>query len=113
LQAAKVGKTVEEAIDSALDALQRELSDYRQKRRDFNKQQLKTAKVGPRLSGKIVAVALAQGYGFVDIGADEEVHFLRQAVVGGAFEHITEGMAVEVDVIESPAGYQATRLVAL
>jgi CspA family cold shock protein len=113
LQATKVGKTVEEAINTAFDALHRELSDYRTKRRELDKQRLKTAKVGPRISGKIVQVAPDQGYGFVDIGADEEVHFLRQVVVGDAFDSITEGMAVEVDVIEGPDGYEAVRVAPL
>ena len=113
LQAAKIGKTIDEAVSSALDAMSRELSDYRDKRRGLDKPRLKTAKIGPRLSGKIVQVALDQGYGFVDLGDDEEVHFLRQAVAGGAFEELAEGMAVEVDVMETPAGYQATRVVLL
>ena len=113
LQATKVGKTIEEAINSSLDALQRELADYRGKRRELDKQRLKTAKVGPRLSGKVVQLAIDQGYGFVDIGEDEDVHFLRQAVVGGAFDRLSEGMAVEVEVVEGPGGYEATRVVPL
>lgn len=112
LQASKTGKTVEEALHSTLDALNREVSDYRSKRRDLDKQRLKTAKVGPRLSGKIVQVA-PQGYGFIDIGADEEVHFLRQAVQGEAFDTLAEGTTVEVDVVETDAGYMAIRVVPL
>jgi ribosomal subunit interface protein len=113
LQAAKVGKTIEEAINSSFDALQRELADYRGKRRELDKQRLKTARVGPRLSGKVVQLVPDQGYGLVDIGEDEGVHFLRHAVVGGAFDRLSPGMAVEVDVIEGPDGYQATRVVPL
>jgi ribosomal subunit interface protein len=113
LQATKVGKTIEEAINSSFDALQRELADYRGKRRELDKQRLKTARVGPRLSGKVVQLVPDQGYGFVDIGEDEEVHFVRHAVVGGAFDGLSAGMAVEVDVIEGPDGYEATRVVPL
>lgn len=113
LQASRIGKTVEEAIHSALDALQREVSDYRGKRREVDKQRIKTAKVGPRLSGRVVHLLLEKGYGFVDIGEDENVHFLRQAVSGGDFEQMREGMAVEVDVVESPDGYEATRVTPL
>ena len=114
LQATKVGKTIEEAINSSFDALQRELADYRGKRRELDKQRLKTARVGPRLSGKVVQLVTDQGYGFIDIGEEEEeVHFVRQAVVGGAFDRLSAGMAVEVDVIESPDGYEATRVVPL
>jgi len=113
LQAAKVGKTIEEAINSSFDALQHELSHYRGKRRELDKQRLKTAKLGPRLSGKIVQLITDQGYGFIDIGADEDVHFTRQVVMADAFERLTEGMSVEVDVTEGSEGYEATRVVPL
>jgi ribosomal subunit interface protein len=113
LQATKVGKTIEEAVNSSFDALQRELTDYRGKRRELDKQLLKTAKVGPRLSGNVVQLVTDQGYGFIDIGEDEEIHFVRQAVVGGAFDRLSIGMAVEVDVLEGPDGYEATRVVPL
>ena len=113
LQATKVGKTIEEAIHSSLDALQRELADYRGKRRELDKQRLKTARVGSRLSGKVVQLVPEQGYGFVDIGAEEEVHFVRHAVVGEAFDRLSIDMAVEVDVLEGPDGYEATRVVPL
>ena len=113
LQAAKVGKTIEEAINSSFDALQHELSHYRGKRRELDKQRLKTAKLGPRLSGEVVQLVIDQGYGFIDIGADEDVHFTRQVVMAGAFERLTEGMSVEVDVMEGSEGYEATRVVPL
>jgi ribosomal subunit interface protein len=113
LQATKVGKTIEEAIHSSFDALQRELADYRGKRRELDKQRLKTARVGPRLSGQVVHLVPEQGYGFVDIGEDEEVHFVRHAVVGGAFDRLSPGTSVEVDVVEGPDGYEATRVVPL
>lgn len=113
LQVTKVGKTLEGAINSAFDALQRELSEYRSRRREVDKQRLKTAKVGPGFTGKISQVFLDEGYGFVDIGEEEEVRFSRQTVVGEAFEAITEGMPVEVDVIEIAYGYEATRVVPL
>ena len=48
-----------------------------------------------------------------DIGGDEEVHFLRQAVQGEAFDALAEGMTVEIDVVETAAGYMATRVVPL
>jgi CspA family cold shock protein len=96
-----------------LDALQHELSHYRGKRRELDKQRLKTAKLGPRLSGKVVQLVTDQGYGFIDIGADEDVYFTRQVVMAGAFERLTEGMSVEVDVMEGAEGYEATRVVPL
>lgn len=113
LQAAKIGKTLEEAINTALDALQRELSDYRNRRRELDKQRLKTAKIGPAVTGRVSQLFPAEGYGFVDIGEEEEVRFTRQTVVGEAFETLAEGMAVEIDVIEIAFGYEATRVVLL
>jgi len=113
LQAAKVGKTLEEAVGSTLDALSRELTDYRGRRRELDKRRLKTAKVGPRVSGKVVETVPAQGYGFIDIGEDEDVRFSRQVVLGDSFESIAAGAAVEVDIVETPQGYQVTRVVPL
>jgi ribosomal subunit interface protein len=113
LQVSKVGKTLQGAVNTAFDALQRELSDYRRRRRELDKQRLKTAKIGPRVTGKVAEVFPHEGYGFVDIGEDEEVRFSRQAVVGDAFEAITEGMSVEVDIVEVGSGYEATRVVPL
>jgi ribosomal subunit interface protein len=113
LQASKMGKTLEEAVGNTFEVLTRELAEYRNKRRELNKQRLKTAKVGPRLMGKVVEIAVNKDYGYIDIGADEEVHFSRHTVVGEAFDSITEGMSVEVDVVEADQGLEATRVVPL
>lgn len=113
LQATKVGKTLEEAIGSAFDAVSRELTEYRRRRRELDKRRLKTAQVGPRVSGKVVELSPAEGYGFIDIGMDEDIRFSRQVVVGDAFERIVAGTSVEVDVVETPQGYEATRVVPL
>ncbi|HEY7493110.1 MAG TPA: HPF/RaiA family ribosome-associated protein [Candidatus Tectomicrobia bacterium] len=113
LQATKVGKTLEEAVSSTLDALSRELTDYRCRRRELDKRRLKTAKVGPRMSGKVVETVPAQGYGFIDIGVAEDIRFSRQVVLGDSFESIAVGDSVEVDVVETPQGYEVTRVVSL
>lgn len=113
IQAAKVGKTIEEALLNTLDALHRELTDYRDKRRDLDKQRLQAAKLGPRVIGTVTEVFTDKGYGFVDIGEVEAVRFSRRVVVGDAFDHISDGMAVEVDIVEDGSGYEATRLVPL
>ena len=113
IQASKVGKDVDDAVHNALQALNRELTDFRSKRRGLDKQRLKAAKVGPRVSGQVVHVVPEQGYGYVDIGGDEEIHFLRQVVVGDAFEKINEGTAVEVDVVENGSSLEATRVALL
>ena len=113
IQAAKIGKTLDDALLNALDALQREVTDYREKRRNLDKQQLKTAKLGPRISGTVVEIFPEKGYGYVDIGEDEAVRFSRSVIVGDAFDHITHGTQVEVDVVEDGPGLEATRLVPL
>ena len=113
IQAAKMGKTLEEALINALDTLQRELTDYRDKRRDLDKQRLKTAKLGPRVIGTVTEIVMDKGYGFVDIGEEEAVRFSRRVVVGDAFDHIVDGMSVEVDIVEDGYGYEATRVAPL
>jgi ribosome-associated translation inhibitor RaiA/cold shock CspA family protein len=113
LQASKMGKTLEEAVGNTFEVLTRELAEYRNKRRELNKQRLKTVKVGPRLTGKVVQIAADKGYGYIDIGAEEAVHFSRHTVVGETFDSITEGMSVEVDVVEADQGLEATRVVPL
>jgi cold shock CspA family protein len=60
-----------------------------------------------------VQLVTDEGYGFIDIGEDEDVHFTRQVVMAGAFERLTEGVSVEVDVMEGSEGYEATRVVPL
>ena len=114
LQASKVGKTLEEAVGTAFDALTREVSEYRRKRRDLDKPRLKTAKIEPCMSGTVVEVFPEQGYGFIEVGEDEEeVRFSRQVVAGEAFDSITTGMSVEVDIAIVGQGYEATRVVPL
>jgi ribosomal subunit interface protein len=113
LQASKVGKTLEETVNTAFDALTREVSEYRRKRRELDKPRLKTARVEPRMMGKVVEVFPDKGYGFIDIGEDDEVRFSRQVVAGETFDGITEGMSVEVDIVEAGQGYEATRVVPL
>ncbi len=113
LQVRKSGKTLDDAVSIAFEALQRELAEYRRRRREIDKQRLKTARIGPRVVGKVVHLVPEAGYGFIDIGADENVRFSRQVVVGEAFDDITEGTGVEVDVVEVGPGYEATRVVPL
>jgi len=113
LRVVKVGKTLENAVNNALDALQRDLSSYRAKRRELDKPRLKTAKVEPHLTGTVVQVFPERGDGLVDIGADEDVHFMRQVVEGGTFESLTAGMSVEIEVVDGPNGYEASRVVPL
>lgn len=113
LQAAKVGKTLEEAAGAAFDALTREVSEYRRKRRELDKPRLKTARVEPRMTGTVVEIFPDKGYGFIDIGEDEDVRFSRHVVAGEAFDEITSGRSVEVELVEAPQGYEATRVVPL
>jgi ribosomal subunit interface protein len=113
IQSAKTGKTLDEALLNALDALQRKLTDYRGKRRGLDKQRIKSAKLGPRIMGRVVEIFTEKGYGFVDIGEEEAVRFSRSVIVGDTFDCITDGMSVEVDVVVDGLGYEVTRLVPL
>ncbi len=113
LRVAKVGKTLESAVSDALETVQRELSSYRAKRRERSKPRLQTAPEVAQATGTVARVFSEQGYGWVDIGEDEDVHFLRQVVVGNAFDSIAEGASVEVELTDGPNGYEATRVVPL
>ena len=51
-----------------------------------------------------------KGYGFIatDSGTDVFVHF--SAIVGEGYRTLTEGQAVEFDIVEGPKGKQAANV---
>jgi len=54
----------------------------------------------------------AKGYGFIERpdGADVFVHF--SAIQGAGFRSLSEGQAVEFDVVDGPKGQQAANVTA-
>ena len=66
-----------------------------------------------RTSGNVKWFNDAKGFGFIttENGDDVFVHF--SAIQGGGFRSLTEGAAVELDVVNGPKGLQASNVVAV
>ena len=64
-----------------------------------------------RTSGNVKWFNDAKGFGFItgENGDDLFVHF--SAIQGGGFRSLSEGAAVEFDVVRGPKGLQASNVV--
>lgn len=62
------------------------------------------------MTGKIIRLILAKGFGFIQDDAGVE-HFFHRSAVRGAFELLTEGQAVTFDQQDSPKGPRAENVV--
>ncbi len=65
-----------------------------------------------RTQGKVKWFNDAKGYGFIERqdGGDVFVHF--SAIQGSGFRTLSEGQAVDFDVVEGPKGQQAANVAA-
>ncbi|WP_406677578.1 cold shock domain-containing protein [Moorella sp. ACPs] len=63
--------------------------------------------------GKVKWFSPEKGYGFIEKedGKDVFVHF--SAIQGEGFKTLTEGQAVEFDIVEGPRGPQAANVIKL
>jgi CspA family cold shock protein len=104
LNASKTGETIDDAVNAVLDAIARELRDYRIERRGVVKEP------GPRLRGRIVRLFRERGYGFIETDARREVYFHAHAVNGMPFEKLAVGMIVDLDIEAGNEGPQASRV---
>jgi len=93
------------ALNKAFEAVERQLD-----RVAGTRSRQGAARVAEGQSGMVVRVFPEQGYGFVEIDNSTELHFTRNAVVGGTFEEIETGMMVQVTraADEGPMGPQAS-----
>jgi hypothetical protein len=69
LSASKTAETLDDAVYAVLDAIGREVQDYRIQRRGVVKEP------GPRPRGRIVRLFVDRGYGFIETDARREVYF--------------------------------------
>jgi ribosomal subunit interface protein len=93
------------ALDSALDAFEREV----RKLRDRRQQQRSPRTNGPPHLGIVDRVLPEQGYGFILTDGGESVYFHRNAVHGGLdFERLEEGQRVALNLEAGNEGLQAT-----
>jgi ribosomal subunit interface protein len=105
LTASKTAETLEDAVYAVLDAIGREVQDYRTQRRGVVKEP------GPRPRGRIVRLFPERGYGFIETDARREVYFHAHAVHGMPFEKLAVGMVVDLDIETGTKGPQATRVI--
>jgi len=104
LSASKTGETIEDAVNATLDAMERELQDFRTQRRGIVKEP------GPRPRGRIVRLFSDRGYGFIETDARQEVYFHAHSVHGIPFENLAIGMVVDLDLEAGNQGPQASRV---
>ena len=105
LNASKTAETIDDALHAVLEAVARELHDYRTQHRGIVKEP------GPRPKGRIVRLFRDRGYGFIETDARRDVYFHAHAVHGLAFEQLAVGMVVELDIEAGNAGPQASRVI--
>jgi ribosomal subunit interface protein len=105
LNASKTAETLDDAVKAVLDAIVREVQDYRTQRRGVVKEP------GPRPRGRIVRLFVDRGYGFIETDARREVYFHAHAVHGIPFEKLAVGMVVDLDIETGHKGPQAARVI--
>jgi ribosomal subunit interface protein len=105
LSASKTAETLDDAVNAVLDAIGREVQDYRTQRRGVVKEP------GPRPRGRIVRLFVDRGYGFIETDTRREVYFHAHAVHGIPFEKLAVGMVVDLDIETGNKGPQAARVI--
>ena len=105
LNASKTAETLDDALNAVLNAIGRELQDYRTQRRGVVKEP------GPRPRGRIVRLFVDRGYGFIETDGRREVYFHAHAVHGIPFEKLAVGMVVDMDIEAGKDGPQAARVI--
>ena len=105
LNASKTAETLDDALNAVLNAIGRELQDYRTQRRGIVKEP------GPRPRGRIVRLFVERGYGFIETDGRREVYFHAHAVHGIPFEKLAVGMVVDMDIEAGKDGPQAARVI--
>jgi CspA family cold shock protein len=105
LNASKTAETLDDALNAVLNAIGRELQDYRTQRRGVVKEP------GPRPRGRIVRLFVERGYGFIETDGRREVYFHAHAVHGIPFEKLAVGMVVDMDIEAGKDGPQAARVI--
>lgn len=93
------------ALDEALDAFERELRELRAARAGTRVER----PAAPPELGIIDRVFREDGYGFILTDSGDQVYFHRNALHGGlAFESLTEGQRVGLNLEPGEQGVQAT-----
>src|SRR5918999_264492 len=104
LTAKKTAPTLYDAVNAALETIERELKEFRDQRRRVLKEP------GPRIRGRIVRVFRDRGYGFAETETYQEVYFHANSVHGIGFEELEVGMTVDLEIEAGQKGPQASRV---
>jgi ribosomal subunit interface protein len=104
LTAKKTAPNLYDALNAALETIERELKEYRQQRRGVVKEP------GPRIKGRIARVFRDRGYGFLETDTNQEVYFHANSVHGIPFEELEVGMAMDLEIEAGDRGPQASRV---
>jgi ribosomal subunit interface protein len=104
LTAKKTAPTIYDAVNAALETIERELKEYRDQRRGVLKDP------GPRIRGRIIRVFRERGYGFVETETYQEVYFHANSVHGIAFGELAVGMTMDLEIEPGQKGPQASRM---
>ena len=104
LTAKKTAPNLYDALNAALETMERELKEYRQQRRGVVKEP------GPRIKGRIARVFRDRGYGFLETDTNQEVYFHANSVHGIAFEELEGGMVMDLEIEAGDRGPQASRV---
>jgi cold shock CspA family protein len=92
-------------VNRAFDAMQRQLQEVAAARAHGSQ-----PAEGAADHGVVVRLFPDQGYGFIELRGAPELHFTRNAVVGGSFDDLAVGTLVQVTIAatEGPMGPQAS-----
>jgi ribosomal subunit interface protein len=104
LTAKKTATTLYDAVNAALETIERELKEFRDQRRGVLKDP------GPRIRGRIIRVFRERGYGFVETETYQEVYFHANSVHGIGFKELEVGMTMDLEIEAGQKGPQASRM---
>ena len=104
LTAKKTATGLYEATNAALEAIERELKEFRDLRRGVVKDP------GPLIRGRIAKIFADRGYGFVETETHQEVYFHANSVHGIAFAELEVGMTMDLEIEAGEKGPQASRI---
>jgi ribosomal subunit interface protein len=104
LTAKKTAPNLYDAVNAALETIERELKEFRDQRRGVVKEP------GPRIKGRIARVFRERGYGFLETETNQEVYFHANSVHGILFEELEVGMAMDLEIEAGDKGPQASRV---
>jgi ribosomal subunit interface protein len=104
LTASKRAETLDDAAYAALEAIARQLREFREQRQGVIKEP------NPRPRGRIVRLFSDRGYGSIETESQREVYFHANSVHGIPFEKLEVGMVVDLDIEAGEKGPQASRV---